>query len=1014
MKNEKIALIIIGNNNIEKCIENIRKQSYINDIEIIVLYNENNEEQIENIRPKYEKIQFLSYKQNMFKAIKQNENLIKGKYVSILNSEDDITIDFYRTMAFKAVKNNADMVISNAILKYKDGGKAYLNLSEASLKELNGKENLKEYLNLSTVSFLWNIFGNKIFTKELFIYTVDSVCEKEENVQNFYFFTVMLYYSKKVNIVKNEVLFYSFEEKNFESARSILSNKEIKEENLYENTKKNFEYIDEFFKNNNIDSKIENLKEIYLKKDTNLKKDILLKNKTAWNDNLEKLKKEIISDNTQIVSFDIFDTLILRPFWNPIDLFSFIDEYFKDITKMKTGMDFSKLRVEAEKVARKRYCTKKEIQDITLDEIYEELRNETKLDEKIIELLKIKEQELEIKYCTKRNVAMEIYELAKYLNKEVICTSDMYLPIETIRKIIEKNGYIIEKIYLSSQIKLTKFTGDLYKYVLKDLNVQPEKIVHVGDNYYSDYEQAKKQEINAMFLPKTIDVFCNENITNALSQLYRKNMSVWESNSNGLNFMGIRSMLAMVANKYFDNPYRTFNNETDFNCDPNLIGYYALGMHLYGITDWLIKDSIKENYDRIVFMARDGYWVMKAYEIIKNSYPKAPEEFYLYISRRATIPITLNNRLDFFKLSELIDIYKYTPITILKYIKNILHNTEKINEECEKIGLNVNQKFESKSEFNNYMNLIIEKFYDENKHKTIVENLKKYFLNAFDKKSCAFDIGYSAKPELYLSEICGKPIDTYFINISNEEALKNAKIGKFRLKTYFDYRPTITGVVRESLMSTADASCIGYDFDSSGNVIPIFDEKEENYQKRFIFDAMQKKAMEFIEDITKTFKDDIEKMYYQKYYISLAHEMYINSAKKIDQDVFYGIDFEDAVGLGENITAINEWNSELEKNNQKRTTELFDTDCAKNIKERYLKLEKKNIELENQNAIFKEEQEKMTKEKVQCQNEINMQKQQIRDYEEKYEAKNNELEKVYNSKRWQLMEKIDNILKRKK
>ena len=116
--------------------------------------------------------------------------------------------------------------------------------------------------------------------------------KKEENVQNFYFFTVMLYYSKKVNIVKNEVLFYSFEENNFEAARSILSNKEIKEENLYENTKKNFEYIDEFFKNNNIDSKIENLKEIYLKKDTNLKKDILLKNKTAWNDNLEKLKKK--------------------------------------------------------------------------------------------------------------------------------------------------------------------------------------------------------------------------------------------------------------------------------------------------------------------------------------------------------------------------------------------------------------------------------------------------------------------------------------------------------------------------------------------------------------------------------------------------------------------------------------------------------------------------------------------------------------------------------------------------
>ena len=35
--------------------------------------------------------------------------------------------------------------------------------------------------------------------------------------------------------------------KAWKSARSILSNKEIKEENLYENTKKNFEYIDECF-----------------------------------------------------------------------------------------------------------------------------------------------------------------------------------------------------------------------------------------------------------------------------------------------------------------------------------------------------------------------------------------------------------------------------------------------------------------------------------------------------------------------------------------------------------------------------------------------------------------------------------------------------------------------------------------------------------------------------------------------------------------------------------------------
>ena len=89
--------------------------------------------------------------------------------------------------------------------------------------------------------------------------------------------------------------------------------------------------------------------------------------------------------------------------------------------------------------------------------------------------MKNKEQELEIRFCTTRKVAKEIYELAKYLSKKVICTSDMYLPIETIKKIINKNGYYVEKIYLSSEIGLTKFHKDLYDYVAKDLKIEPSK-----------------------------------------------------------------------------------------------------------------------------------------------------------------------------------------------------------------------------------------------------------------------------------------------------------------------------------------------------------------------------------------------------------------------------------------------------------------------------------------------------------------------------------------------------------
>ncbi len=984
-ENKKISVIIIANNNTGKCLENIFKQSYIKDIETVVFYKEKQTE-ISAITEKYQTAKFVMFENNIFKAINENLKLINGEYISILNSEDNMTIDYYRTMINLAEDENADIVMSNAVLEYSDGGKAYLNLSEASLKNLENQNILKEYIKQSGLSFLWSIYGNKIYKRELFEETLKEVCKKEEEIQNFYFFTVMFYYAQKLRIVNNEVLFYNFEEEISESVRNFTKCNGIKEE-LKEITTKNFIYIEEFLKEKNIEESIENWKDRYLNEKSELKKDILTKTKTAWNNHLEKLKKEIIDEKTRVVSFDIFDTLIMRPFWNPIDLFTFLNIYFREINKTETGIDFSKIRVEAEKVARQNLAKNKDKrEEITLDEIYQEIQNVINVDNDIIEKMKNKEQELEIKFCTTRKVAKEIYELAKYLGKKVICTSDMYLPIETIKEMINKNGYEVEKIYLSSEIGLTKFHKDLYDYVAKDLEIEPSRIVHIGDNYFSDYENALKSGINAQFLPKAVDVFCNENITNALGSLFKTNLPMWENNSNGLNFIGIRCMLALVANSYFDNPYRTFNNETDFNADCNLIGYYALGMHLFGIANWLLQNAKKEGYEKIVFFARDGYWTLKAYQILEKIYKDSPKTEYLYISRRALIPVTLNNKFDFYKLSELIDIYKYTPKTLLKYIKNLLFNLENLEEECNKAKIDMNKKFENKTEFNRYMNLIIDKFYDKNKHSEITKKLGVYFSKIFEGKACAFDIGYSAKPEMYLSKLCKKQIDTYFVNISNEEAYEHSKIGGFKLYSYFDYRPTITGVVRESLMSTSDPSCIGYEFDENGNVIPVFEEEKYDYQNRFIFDSMQNKALEFIKDLVNIFGSDLEDLYYQRYYISLPHEMYINSAKKLDQEIFYGIDFEDAVGLGNKITAVQEWNSEMKEKNQKRTEELFDINYTKNLKEEISKLKEKLDLAQNEKKKLLDNCKK----------------------------KEEEINQIYNSKRWKYIDNLDKFLGRKK
>ena len=78
---------------------------------------------------------------------------------------------------------------------------------------------------------------------------------------------------------------------------------------------------------------------------------------------LDNLKKLI--DVHQIISFDIFDTLIIRAYDKPTDL-------FRHIEISKNVKDFQYLRQTAEANARRK-ALKKGVEETSLDDIYCEL-----------------------------------------------------------------------------------------------------------------------------------------------------------------------------------------------------------------------------------------------------------------------------------------------------------------------------------------------------------------------------------------------------------------------------------------------------------------------------------------------------------------------------------------------------------------------------------------------------------------------------------------------------------------
>jgi len=188
-------------------------------------------------------------------------------------------------------------------------------------------------------------------------------------------------------------------------------------------------------------------------------------------------------DQAEIISFDIFDTLLLRSVPHPQDVFTIIAQKY-------AIENFKKQRIKAEWKAREKtsFC------EVTLDEIYAYLPGIKQAYEKSVEEeLLFTNQEM-----------MDLYQYAYMRGKRIIAISDMYLDQDFLYTLLDKNGFnAIEKLFVSSTYKATKVNGNLYAKVLEELQIDnPSKLLHIGDNYHSDVKMAKNMGIKAIHYQK--------------------------------------------------------------------------------------------------------------------------------------------------------------------------------------------------------------------------------------------------------------------------------------------------------------------------------------------------------------------------------------------------------------------------------------------------------------------------------------------------------------------------------
>ena len=331
-------------------------------------------------------------------------------------------------------------------------------------------------------------------------------------------------------------------------------------------------------------------------------------------------------DKFEYISFDVFDTLLIRPYLEPKDVFRYIDTIIeKDLQSERDKQQniirrtrFSEFRIQAEKEAKTEVRENTpEIEDMTLDDIYEYFVKKYGEEWRKYKQLEI---DLETQTLQANPEMMKIYKYAVDSGKKIIINSDMYLNKDILENILKLKGYDkYDKLYVSSDTKKLKSTGNQYDYICQDLNISGEQILHIGDNQKVDYDMAIEKCWNAYLYKKPADQFFE-------NELNEKFLKLKEQNPYNIY---ISIVLGLIILRWINNKVNgTENYWQDFGF--NIGGYLC-----YSYTKWILDKSREYNLSDLMFVARDGYVLQKIYDLIKNK--NDAKSHYVYANRALKI-----------------------------------------------------------------------------------------------------------------------------------------------------------------------------------------------------------------------------------------------------------------------------------------------------------------------------------------------------------------------------------------
>lgn len=532
-----------------------------------------------------------------------------------------------------------------------------------------------------------------------------------------------------------------------------------------------------------------------------------------------------------VISFDVFDTLILRPFDNPKSVFFILGELNK-------CPGFKRYRELAEKLARKEAFEKTGSYEVTLRDIYEKLNRFVIIDaEKAMQY----EIETELNLVFANPYMQNVFKEAKNLNKKIIAVSDMYLPKDAIEKMLDKCGYDgIEEIIVSNEYGKSKRTGELFGIIKKKYG-ENARYIHIGDNYVSDNLSAEKS---------------------GFTPVYYKNVNARGNAHRAFDMTSlIGSAYRGIVNAKLQSGDKTYSQYYEY-------GYTYAGFLALGYCNYIHNYVKNNNIEKILFLSRDGHILKAVYDKL---FPDEKTE-YVYWSRSAATKLTVKK----FRNELLLRYIKYKiprNMTLEKILAAM--DLPQMQKPLEQSGLTPDNVLTKENYedivkvFTENWDIVVKRFERSNKA------AEEYYRNVIgdSKSACIVDIGWAASgfsALRYLIEDEWK-IDckvsglvagsTYLHDMDIIEAQLTKNVISSYMFSQRDNREIrrehnvkqMYSVFTEIMLSAPSPSFIGFDYDENGEIRYEFDCPEtEGYE---MIEQIQQGIKGFVNDYTTAFKD---------------------------------------------------------------------------------------------------------------------------------------------------------------